>query len=267
MENIYDIYHMIEVLIISIFACLIAILTFFSGFGLGTLLTPVLIVIFPAELAITLTGIVHLVNNIFKWLLVRKKVDWSIVIKFGGPAIIAAFIGAYLLFTFKNLDINYSYTLFGKSIEQNLLKIIISIILFFFTLTELTPKAYDQKFDAKWLPIGGLLSGFFGGLSGIQGALRSAFLIKINLSKESFIATTITISTLVDFSRIGVYFSKINILETSNQFHLLIFTCLGAITGSIIGNFMLKKTTIKFVQKLVNICLLILAISLAIGVI
>lgn len=258
---------MLEIFIISFLACIISILTFYSGFGLGTLLTPIFLVIFPTELAITLTGIIHLANNIFKWILVRKNIDWSVVRSFGGPAIFAAFTGAYLLFIFKDLDINYSYVLFGKSIEQNLIKIIISILLICFTLIELIPKNNDLKFETKWLPVGGLLSGFFGGLSGIQGALRSAFLIKINLSKESFIATTITISTLVDFSRIGVYFSNINLLETSNQYNLLIFTGCGAIIGSLIGNFTLKKTTISFVQKTVNICLLILAISLAVGIV
>lgn len=44
-------------------------------------------------------------------------------------------------------------------------------------------------FPPHWLPLGGLLSGFFGGLSGNQGALRSAFLLKAGLSKEAFIAT------------------------------------------------------------------------------
>ena len=32
-------------------------------------------------------------------------------------------------------------------------------------------------------------SGFFGGLSGMQGALRSAFLARAGLSKEAFVAS------------------------------------------------------------------------------
>ena len=60
---------MLEILIISILAFFISILTFFSGFGLGTLLTPVFLIFFPPEFAITATGIVHLLNNIFKWVL------------------------------------------------------------------------------------------------------------------------------------------------------------------------------------------------------
>ena len=62
-----------EIVIISFAAFIIAILTFFSGFGLGTILTPVFMIFFPVELAIGLTGIVHFFNNIFKLVLVGKK--------------------------------------------------------------------------------------------------------------------------------------------------------------------------------------------------
>ena len=57
-----------EILIISVVAFFAAILTFFSGFGLGTILTPVMMIFFPVEIAVAFTGIVHFSNNIFKLL-------------------------------------------------------------------------------------------------------------------------------------------------------------------------------------------------------
>ena len=155
----------------------------------------------------------------------------------------------------------------GKVIEQDFLKLLISLLLLIFAIIELIPQTKNLKFKKKWLPLGGLLSGFFGGLTGIQGALRSAFLIKINLSKESFIATAVTISVLVDFTRIGVYFSNIDMFKFSDQNYLIIFPCLAAISGSLIGINLLKKITIDLIHKLVNICLVILAVSLALGII
>src|SRR5690606_15016818 len=86
-----------EILIISLAAFFIALLTFFSGFGLGTILTPVFMIFFPVELAIALTGIVHFFNNIFKLLLVGKNADRQVLIWFGIPAILAAIIGSWLL--------------------------------------------------------------------------------------------------------------------------------------------------------------------------
>jgi uncharacterized membrane protein YfcA len=47
-----------------------SILTFFSGFGLGTLMLPVMALFFPVDLAVIATAIVHLANNLFKFGLV-----------------------------------------------------------------------------------------------------------------------------------------------------------------------------------------------------
>ncbi|MFW6290263.1 MAG: hypothetical protein ACOC0R_04780 [Mariniphaga sp.] len=56
---------MTELIIISIAAFFTAVLTFFSGFGLGTILMPVFALFFPVDIAIALTGVVHFTNNLF----------------------------------------------------------------------------------------------------------------------------------------------------------------------------------------------------------
>lgn len=83
-----------EIIIISLAAFITAILTFFSGFGLGTILTPVFMLFFPVDLAIALTGVVHFFNNLFKIMLVGKHANKKVLFRFGIPAIIAAFAGA-----------------------------------------------------------------------------------------------------------------------------------------------------------------------------
>ena len=71
---------------------------------------------------------------------------------------------------------------------------------FLFALLELVPSLEARiKFDKKYLPLGGALSGFFGGISGHQGALRSAVLLKCGLEKEAFIATGVVCAVVVDF--------------------------------------------------------------------
>jgi uncharacterized membrane protein YfcA len=62
-----------EIVAVSVVALLASLLTFFSGFGLGTILTPVMVFFFPIEVAIALTGVVHFTNNIFKLILGGKK--------------------------------------------------------------------------------------------------------------------------------------------------------------------------------------------------
>ena len=185
-----------EVAIISLVAFLAAILTFFSGFGLGTILTPIMMIYFPVEIAVAFTGIVHFSNNIFKLFIVGNKANKEVLVKFGLPAIFAAFIGSYFLFNMNTEYIIYSYNLLGQIKSISLVKFIVSLLLIVFASFDLIPFFKKLEFGKKSLPIGGLLSGFFGGWSGNQGALRSSFLIKLSLDKETFIATTVVISTL-----------------------------------------------------------------------
>lgn len=257
----------LEIVVISVVAFLVAILTFFSGFGLGTILTPVFMIFFPVDVAIALTGVVHFLNNIFKLILVGKKANKEVVMRFGIPAVIAALIGAWLLLQITDLKPLFSYTIADRVFEVSAVKFIISVLLIIFALIDLLPYFDKLQFGKDKLPIGGALSGFFGGLSGNQGALRTAFLIKTGLSKESFIATATVVSLFVDFTRLSVYATRFTKSGLHENITLVICATLAAITGAFIGNKLLKKVTLKFIQKLVAVMLIIVSIALGSGLI
>ncbi|HRR07199.1 MAG TPA: sulfite exporter TauE/SafE family protein [Rhodothermales bacterium] len=252
-----------ELIIISVTAFLAAILTFLSGFGLGTIMTPIFMIFFPVDLAIGLTGIVHFFNNLFKFLLVGWEADKQIVIRFGVPAIIAALIGSWLLLNLTDLSPLFAYQLFGRTFEVLPVKFIISILLIIFATIDLIPSFSKLHFGKDKLPIGGALSGFFGGLSGNQGALRSAFLIKAGLSKEAFVGTAVVVSTFVDFTRLSIYATKFTRTGLSENLTLVICATLSAIIGAYIGNKLLKKITLRFLQ--VTVAIMLIMISLALG--
>ena len=256
-----------DILIISLVTFFAAILTFFSGFGLGTILTPVMILYFPVELAISFTGIVHFLNNIFKIFLVGNHVHKDVLVRFGLPAILSALIGSYILFQLDNNMILYSYKLFEYNMEVKLLKFVISILLLIFALIDLIPFFKKLKFEKKSLPLGGFLSGFFGGLTGNQGALRSAFLIKSGLNKKEFIGTTVLISLFVDISRISVYSSNLIEYNISNYYLLGFFAISAGISGSILGNILLKKITLELIQIIVAVLIMLIGLGLLIGII
>lgn len=163
-------------------------LTFFSGFGLGTLLLPAFALFFPIEHAVALTAVVHFLNGLFKLALVGRHADRRAVLRFGVPAIVAALAGAWLL-QLTDLQPLVRYALFGHDVRVTPVKLAVGVLLVVFALIELLPVTRDVTFSAGYLPLGGVLSGFFGGLSGMQGALRSAFLLKAGFSKKAFIAT------------------------------------------------------------------------------
>ncbi len=258
---------MSEYIIIPFVALLGSGLTLFSGFGLGTLLVPVFGLFFSIDLAIALTAIVHFLNNVFKLVLVGNHANKSVVLKFGIPSIIAAFIGALLLAQLSDLPSIATHHFLGKICIISPIKLLIAIVLIVFALFEAIPRFKNLQFDEKYLPLGGLLSGFFGGLSGNQGALRSAFLTKANLSKESFIATGVVIACMVDVSRLSLYSKQIYTQHQHIDYTLIIIATLAAFLGAYIGNKLLKKVTIHIVQTIVTIMLIIFAVLLGLGII
>lgn len=256
-----------EIIIICLAAFFTAILTFFSGFGLGTILTPVFALFFPVEIAIALTGVVHFSNNLFKIALVGKNADRTVLIRFGIPAILASFAGALLLIEISLLPALYQYEFAGKQFEITPVKFIIALLLIVFSILEISPSFRKISLARNKLVLGGLLSGFFGGLSGIQGAIRSAFLIKSGLSKEAYIATGVVIASLVDFTRLSVYasrFASANLFENKT---LLISAILAAIAGAYTGNKLLKKVTLKSIRLIVAIMLILISLALGSGLI
>jgi uncharacterized membrane protein YfcA len=258
---------MFEFIIIVIAALGGSLLTFYSGFGLGTILLPVFSLFFPIELAVALTGIVHLLNNAFKLGVIGKSINWKVVIQFGIPAFIAAFLGAYLLVYLANGVSIYEYSLANKTCEITSVKLTVAVLMFLFAALELLPAYKKLSFEKNKLALGGVLSGFFGGLSGHQGALRSAFLIKCGLDKVAFIATGSMIAMLVDISRISTYFTKLSFADLQSQFALLIAAVCAAFAGVLIGKRMLAKITIHMVNQLVTILIMLLSILLGAGII
>lgn len=64
-----------DYLVLGVAAFGASLLTFFSGFGLGTIMAPLFALFFPIDVAIAMTGVVHFTNNIIKIVLIGRNVD------------------------------------------------------------------------------------------------------------------------------------------------------------------------------------------------
>lgn len=257
-----------EFLLIGITALAASLLTFFSGFGLGTLLLPVFAVYYPIEIAVALTAIVHLLNNLFKMGLVSKNINWQLVFKFGIPSMIASFAGAYLL---KKLSIEHiqltHYNIGTKDFYVTLTGFVLGLLIILFAIIELSPKLSAYSFKKQHLLSGGLISGFFGGLSGHQGAIRSAFLLKLGLDKKVYIATGVMIACLVDVARLSLYSNFDSLKSLDVNYYLLMTAVLSAWTGAYFGNKIFKKTSIEFFKWFVGVFMLVMGFLIAAGVV
>ena len=252
-------------IVICTVALLASALTFFSGFGLGTLLLPAFAFFFPIDRAVALTAVVHLLNGLFKVALVGRGADRGVVLRFGLPAIAASFLGAWTLLQLTDIAPLGSYRAFGREWFVTPVKLTIGLLLMAFASIEIVPRLREMSFGPRLMPVGGILSGFFGGLSGMQGALRSAFLVRAGLSKEAFVATGVVIGCIIDLSRIGVYSAAWVGVEDRLDYGLLTAAVAAAFAGAILGNRLLKKVTMLGVQRLVAGLLFVVAAGLIAG--
>ncbi len=256
-----------EYVLICLATLLVSMVTLLSGFGLSTVLVPVFALFFPLPLAIASVALVHLFNNLFQAGLVGKFAKPNVVLKFGVPAALAAIVGALLLTYFTHISPLVTYHFGGVEFNITTMRLIVGIVVIASSLFDLVRSLSHFSVPPRYLPLGGALSGFFGGLSGNQGILRAAFLIKAGLTKEQFIGTSVVCSILVDIARISVYGLSAykGLWGNLEMTGILVAATATAFLGSYLGSKWMGKITLKSVRRLVGWMLLVLGFVIALG--
>lgn len=180
-----------EIFYITLLTFIAATIGTITGFGTSTLMIPVLVMFFPPMEAIFLVAIIHWFGDVWKITLFHKGFNLRLIALFGVIGLVASYFGAFVSL--------------GEN-EQILLRLLGAFLVGY---------ALFLIFQAKFkIPTGnlaalsgGALSGFFAGMFGIGGAIRSMFLSAFNLPKAVYIATAGAIGIMVDSTRIITYFS------------------------------------------------------------
>ena len=261
-----------DYVVVSLVAFIVAGLVLYSGFGLGTLLMPAFAFFFPVHVAVASTAIVHLANNVFKLSFLGKGARWRVVRDFGIPGTICAFVGAWLLLSMADYDVIASYNLMGLECEITFIKIMMAaLILAFWAVDNVS---LERRFagGTRYVVFGGALSGFFGGLSGHQGALRSAVLSKTDLDTRQFVGTTSVCSFMVDLARVIVYgwsfvAQDISEIRTETSLSLILCATIAAFFGTYLSSRFMKSVTMSLVRRWVSAMLIAIAVAMGSGVI
>src|SRR3546814_191196 len=175
--------------IVVVAAFLASGLTLYSGFGLGTVLLPVFAIFFPAEAALAAMAVVHLLNNLFKGVLVGKSAHWPTILRFGLPAIPAAIAGAVVLGWLGQTEAAFTWQPGGRSFAPSGAGLAIGVSMILFALLELQPWFQRLAAPPRMMPLGGAIMGVMGRLTGPQGAFRSLFLLTSGPSPPPFLRT------------------------------------------------------------------------------
>jgi len=160
-----------------------------AGFGIGSLMTPLFAARFGVKLAVALVAIPHFAATALRAWRLRRHVDRQVLLGFGITSAAAGLVGALL----------HGY------LQGRALGIVFGCLLLLAGISGLTGLANRVRFGRRTAWIAGFVSGAFGGLVGNQGGIRSAALLKFDVSKESFVATATVVGVIVDLARVPVY--------------------------------------------------------------
>jgi len=256
----------VHYLVVCLSALAASALTLYSGFGLGTLLLPTFALFFPLPTAVAMTAVVHLLNNLFKLALVGRFAERRVAVVFGVPAIAASFLGAMLLVRLAGMTPLFSYVLGGARRDVTPVGLVVALLMMVFAIVDVSPRFRRVSLGRRWLPLGGVVSGFLGGLSGHQGALRSAFLLKCGLEKAAFIGTGVVIACLVDVPRVAVYTARGELRGAGDEAGVVVAAVAAAFAGAFAATRFLHKVSMTAVQRIVAVMLIAIALGLGSGI-
>jgi uncharacterized membrane protein YfcA len=256
--------------LVGVVAFLASALTLYSGFGLGTVLLPVFAVFFAAPVAVAATAVVHLLNNLFKGTLLLREADWPTVRRFGLPAVPAAIVGALLLAQLGSTTPVFTWSAGERTFGPSAAGLTVGVLMIVFAVLELQPWFQRLAAAPSRMPIGGAITGFLGGLTGQQGALRSMFLLKSGLEPNRYVATGVMIAVLVDLSRVPTYalgFARAGWPIGREEAALVAVGTLCAFAGAYLGVRYLRKATIGAVRIVVATLMLVIGAALIAGLV
>lgn len=137
-----------------------------------------------------------------------------------------------------------------------------------FAALEMQSRFQQLQAPPRLMPLGGVLTGFFGGLTGQQGAFRTMFLLKSGLEPARFIATGVLIAIIVDISRLPTYVASYSGSVFGQRELALIGTgTLCAFAGAFLGTRYLTRATVGVVRGMVAAMMLLIGIAMILGVV
>jgi len=196
-----------EIALIALLTIIAGMVGTITGFGTSTIMVPVLLIWFPLPMTLLLVGIIHWFGDIWKIALFRKGFNWRLVFAFGIPGVLLTWLGAHFVFT----------------APEEMLSRILGGFLVAYTLFLFLNPSFKFKDSTITAAVGGGLSGFFAGVFGVGGAVRSAFLTAFDLPKAVYIATAGAIGLGVDSARLVEYWRGGATLGDLPLWSLLVF--------------------------------------------
>jgi uncharacterized membrane protein YfcA len=218
-----------------------------AGFGIGSLLTPLVGLQVDIKVAVAVVSIPHLIGTALRYWMLHKHVDWRVLWSFGLTSAAGGLVGAYL----------------GTFLASPLLTAVLGVLLVFAGVTGVTGMASRMRFSGWMAWLAGAVSGVFGGLVGNQGGIRSAALMGFDIRKEAFVATATAVGLLVDGARIPVYLLTQG-SDIADAWPYVSAATVGVVVGTLAGERLLRRIPEETFRQVISGIILILGVTLLI---
>ena len=209
-----------------------------AGFGIGSLLTPLVALSVGTKIAVAAVSIPHLAATALRFWLLRAHVDRRIFIWFGMTSAAGGLAGALL----------HAYA------SNRALAAVFGCLLLFVAFSELTGFLRRVRLGRRAAWAAGALSGVFGGLVGNQGGIRSAALLAFDTDKTAFVATATAVGLVVDAARMPVYL-VVERAALLRIWPLIAIATTGAIAGTLAGTRALSRVPETLFRRIVALLL------------
>jgi uncharacterized membrane protein YfcA len=216
-----------------------------TGFGIGSILTPLLSLWMDGRLAVAVVAIPHLIGTAVRFMMNEGRADRTVLWRFGLASAAGGLAGA----------------LFQTAASGPRLMVLLAVLLLFVSISELTGLSVRMRFTGIAAWIAGVLSGLLGGLVGNQGGIRSAALLGFGLPRDVFVATATAIALCVDGARMPIYLWSEGEALWASRGTIVVATA-GVVTGTIAGAKLLRGIPEPLFRKVVAIVLLVLGVAL-----
>jgi len=210
-----------------------------AGFGIGSLLTPVLAYAVGTKLAVSLVALPHVGGTALRFWMLRGHVDRRVLLNFGIASAICGLGGAVLHAFLTSVILS---RIFGGLL----------VLAGISTLVGLMERLHLPRW-AAW--VAGGLSGVFGGLVGNQGSIRSAALLGFHVPRDAFVATATAIALLVDAGRVPVYLGT-QWSAIWRHWPLVVSGLIGVVAGTLAGARLLRRIPETTFRRVVGLLVL-----------
>ena len=219
-----------------------------AGFGVGSLLTPVVALELGTSVAVAVVAVPHAVATALRLWNLRSAIDGGVLRTFGVASAAGGLAGAALHATF----------------SSPVLTAALGALLVLSGALELTGVGPRVVPRGPGVLAAGILSGLFGGLVGNQGGIRSAALLRLDLGRDSLVATATASALLVDAARLPIYALSSG-RAIVDAWPVVALLTAGVVIGTLAGVPVLRRLPEVTFRRVLAVLLIALGIVLVVG--